>query len=99
MQVRILPDRFNLIEVKMKPIEFEQQNMVIAEKQPEYISLPAYKELNGRVTCCWKLSIKERFKILFLGKFWLSVLTFNNPLQPIKPMAGKPFIRKSRLFK
>ena len=89
----------------MKPIKFKKQNVVFAETQPEYISLPAYKEPDGCVTCCWKLSIKERFIILFTGKLWISMLTFNKPLQPLKPRVKSPMknlpniIAKGREFK
>ncbi len=80
----------------MKPIKFKKQNTVYAETQPEYISLPAYKESDGCVTCCWKLTIRERFKMLFTGKPWVSLLTFNRPLQPIKPMVCNPLKKEQK---
>lgn len=66
----------------MKPIEFEEQNVVYGENQPEYIPLPALKFEDGTVITCWKLSWKEAFRVLFTRKIWHSMLTFNNPLQP-----------------
>ena len=68
----------------MKPIEFLGCNCVYAKDQPEYIPLPAHKSKEGEVTTCWKLSLKERLTVLFKGKLYLSVLTFNKPLQPLK---------------
>ena len=66
----------------MIPIPFEGQNVVFAEHQAEYEPLPAYKHHDGQIICCWGLSWRERFRILFTGVLWQSVLTFNHPLQP-----------------
>ena len=68
----------------MKPIKFAEANVTYAENQPEYIPLPAFKlpQDDGECISCWQLSWGERFKILFKGKLWLSMLTFNKPLTP-----------------
>jgi hypothetical protein len=68
----------------MKPIEFKEQNVVFAEDQPEYLPLPAHKvdSPQGEVICCWEMSIIERIKVLFTGKVWLCLLSFNRPLTP-----------------
>lgn len=68
----------------MKPIEFPEQNIVFAKDQPEYVPLPAFKfpGEKGEVISCWKLSLRERFRILWTGKLWVELLTFNNPLTP-----------------
>lgn len=75
----------------MTPIEFTEQNVVFAKDQPEYLPLPAYRDEDGTVISCWKLSWKERLKILLTGKLWLSILTFNAQLQPQLPSADNPF--------
>lgn len=67
----------------MKPIKFEQQNVVYAENQEQYIPLPANKNESGDVITCWELSKEEIQKINETGKLWIAVKTFNNPLQPI----------------
>lgn len=67
----------------MNPIKFKESNVVFAENQSEYLPLPAFKDVNGIVITCWKLSVKERLKILFGGKIWLSMMTFNKPLTPV----------------
>ena len=67
----------------MKPIEFKNQNVVFAKDQPQYRPLPAYKDPVGMVTTCWNLSFMERIKLLITGNLWVSLLTFNKPLQPI----------------
>ncbi len=74
----------------MKPIKFKQQNCVIAKDQPEYISLPSYKDNDGIVTTCWKLSFLEKIKLLINGKIWLQVMTFKHPLQPIRLSIKNP---------
>jgi len=66
----------------MKPIKFPEQNCTYAENQPEYLPLPAFKDENGVVISCWRLSFRERLRILFKGNIWLSLLTFNKPLTP-----------------
>ena len=68
----------------MKPVKFKEQNVTFAENQPEYIPLPAHKvdEPEGRVISCWQLSFKERIKMLFSGKLWVTLLSFNKPLTP-----------------
>lgn len=68
----------------MKPIIFKHQNVVFAKDQPEYVPLPALKidSDNGEDITCWGLTFKERLKILFTGKVWMSLMTFNRPLTP-----------------
>lgn len=68
----------------MKPVEFKHQNVVFAKDQPEYQPLPALRieSPTGEVVSCWKLSFKERVKIVFTGRVWLSLMSFNKPLTP-----------------
>lgn len=67
----------------MKPIEFPQQNCVFAKDQPEYLPLPAYRTPDGQeVTACWGMSWRERFRVLFTGRVYVTLLTFNQPLTP-----------------
>lgn len=74
----------------MSITEFAEQTVTYAKDQPEYLPLPAFKASDGRVVCCWKLSIKERIRLLFRGLIWHQVLTFNQPLQPQKLTLDKP---------
>ena len=75
----------------MKPINFGESNVIYAKDQPEYRQLPALKFENdeGTMVCCYKLSIKERIKLLFTGKLWMSMMTFNKPLMPIYPTVDR----------
>jgi len=72
----------------MIPIEFKGQNVVFAKDQPEYIPLPAHRDSEGVVTTCWKFSFKERLRVLLGAKLYWQHLTFNQPLQPVKPIVG-----------
>ncbi len=58
--------------------------ITFAENQPEYIPLPAHRQPDGTVTTRWRLTWRERLRILLTGDLWLQVLTFNRPLQPVK---------------
>lgn len=76
----------------MKLVQFVEANIVIAKDQPQYIPMPAHSYLDehGMITCCWQLSFIERIKLLFSGKIWHSILTFNKPLQPQMLEVDKP---------
>lgn len=68
----------------MTPIQFPEANVTFAKDQPEYMPLPAFKNDSpqGEVISCWQLSFRERLRILFTGKLWVCLLTFNKPLTP-----------------
>ena len=75
----------------MKPVKFKESNVIYAESQAEYLQLPACRKESGEVISCWKLTICEKIKIVFTGKLWLRVLTFNKPLQPQVVQLNSPF--------
>lgn len=62
----------------MNPIEFKEQNVTYAEDRAEYLPLPAFKSdgPQGQVVSCWKLSFKEKVRIIFTGKIWCSLMMF-----------------------
>lgn len=68
----------------MKPVEFKHQNIVFAKDQPEFMPLPALKieSETGEVISCWRLSPIERLKVVFTGRVWLSLRSYNKPLTP-----------------
>lgn len=68
----------------MKPTNISNQNCTYAKDQPEYIPLPARKTADGIVSTCWKMSLAERLAVLLTGKIFLHVMTFNQPLQPVR---------------
>lgn len=65
---------------------FDLEIVEYAKNQPEYLTLPCIREdgPEGLITIRWKLSWRERWKILLNGCLWQQVMTFNGPLQPIK---------------
>jgi hypothetical protein len=74
----------------MTPVEFPEQTVVWAKNQPPYLPLPAYTD--GRETIsCWKLTFKERIKVLIFGKLWLRQCNFGAKLQPQAPCVESPF--------
>lgn len=70
----------------------EDELIVYAENQPEYLQLPMWKGPEGHRVCRWKLTWRERITVLLNGSLWLSVLTFNRPLQPVKIDVSCPLI-------
>jgi hypothetical protein len=57
---------------------------VYGRGQPKYRELPAFRYDDGAVVTRWKLTLSERFRVLFSGNIWLTQLTFNRALQPVK---------------
>ena len=62
----------------MKPIDFPQSTKVLQRPstmtESECQSLPVWND-GKQCVSCWKLSFKERIKVLFHGKVWLGVLS------------------------
>lgn len=77
----------------MEPISFDEQTVVIAKDQPEYLPYPAHRfkdDPQGRIASCWRLSWRERIRVAVTGILWQQVLTFGKPLQPQLLTADKP---------
>jgi hypothetical protein len=77
----------------MKPVSpvikgFDE--VVYAKNQPEYRPLPAIKCADGTVISRWRLTWRERLRVLFKGNLYLQQLTFNAPLQPQLPSVDEP---------
>ena len=75
----------------MNPITFPEANLTYAKDQPEYLPLPAYRQDDGTVVSCWKLSWREALRLLLTRRLWLLQLTFHAPLQPQLPLVKTPF--------
>ena len=73
----------------MKPISpvipgyVDPAETIFGQDQPEYIPLPAWRDSNGRIVTRWNVGFRERLRILLFGDIWLTMLTFNQPLQPV----------------
>ncbi len=74
----------------MKAIKFKDCNFTYAKDQPQYLTLHCRKFMDGTIITCWKMSLRERLVSLFTGRVWLSVLTFNQPLQPLMMETSRP---------
>ena len=81
----------------MKPIKFKESNIVFGEDQPEYQPLPAHRCKDGQVISCWGLTLREKIKVLFTGKVYLSLHTFNQPIQPQLVSIDTLFIKSGKL--
>ena len=80
----------------MKPVRFDEVNIVLGEDQEEYQALPAFlaADPQGPVVTCWELSPEELAAVQRTGRFWLMQLTFGMPLQPQLPCVDKPLRRE-----
>lgn len=66
----------------MRLIEFPGQTVVIAKDQSEYLPMPAHISSESVVTCCWHLTLRERWRILWRGILWHQIMTFGSRVQP-----------------
>lgn len=70
----------------LMPVDFPERTHEVAKDQPEYRTLPAHLVPNdeqGEMITCWQLSWRDRLKILFTGKLWASIWTFNRAVSPM----------------
>jgi hypothetical protein len=75
----------------MKAISHPYANVNFAENQDEYTTLPAYKSESGLVVAAFKLEEDELEQVKETGIIFLSLHTFNMPLQPIGMSLLNPF--------
>jgi hypothetical protein len=64
--------------------------VVYAKDQPQYLPLPVRRTEDGEVVSRWKPNWKARIAVLFGADFYLTMLTFNGPLTPIRVAVEKP---------
>lgn len=77
----------------VSPVYFpdDPAEVVYAKDQPDYMPLPAYRTADGRVVTRWRfVSWRGRWRAFWRGEVFLSVLTFNKPLQPVLLTTRKP---------
>ena len=76
----------------MKPIEFKQMNTTLqiphGFTDDQCGPLPALRHDNGIISC-WKMSWRERIKVLFTGVVWFDVMDYSQP--PIWLGVDSPF--------
>ena len=78
----------------MKPIKFKEHNITFFRHHPSQFPVPAHKTAKGLVISCWRVTRLERLRMLFTGRLYLCVQTFNRPLQQQLPMAESPFVKE-----
>lgn len=66
--------------------------IVFAKDQPEYQPLPAHRLEDGTVLTRWKLSFKERLRVLFCGDVYHWQMTHGGALQPILMQVEPPVV-------
>lgn len=66
-----------------------------AKGQDEYLTLPGWRSGGEResVLSRWRLTWRERLKILCTGNLYLWLATFGMPLQPVLPTVDKPTVK------
>lgn len=76
----------------MEPIDFKQSNMTLTAPgaMPDCGDLPVYTD-GKQCVSCWKMSFKERIKVLFTGRVWLGVIGHRTQ-PPVWLNGNKPFI-------
>jgi len=87
----------------MNPTEFSQveraaarlngwEHIVYGASQPQYLPLPSFRDpgSHGTVITRWHLSWRDRLGLLLGRDLYLTLLTFGEPLQPLKPEVGLP---------
>jgi len=71
------------------------KEVVLAKDQPEYIPLPVacinYADGATSRISRYKLSWRERLRVMWTGTIWWEQLTFGTPLQPQKMHLQEPF--------
>ena len=92
----------------MKPIEPvltrapNEPRLYFARDQAQYNTLPALRgpgpEMGGqgKVTSRWQLSFRECLRVFWTGEIWLQMLTFDEPLQPVKILTEEPTIEECK---
>lgn len=75
----------------------DEEIIVYAKDQPEYLALPAWNGPGGKRVMRWKLSWKERWQVFLGGSIWTTILTFNRALQPIKIETACPLMGSAML--
>lgn len=80
----------------MKARNFKEANIKIAEKQEQYLTLPAKYTPGpeGIVTVSFKLDDEEYQQVMETGTIYLQFLTFNKGFQPLGSTCLNPFINK-----
>lgn len=90
--IRIFVYLFGATE-QLYAVENKDTNHKYAENQDEYLTLPVHKlphDEYGRIITTFHVPLWQRLRVLFKGKFYVMILTFNKPLQPLSVFTYNP---------
>ena len=88
----------------MQPVDFPERNMMLAEDQPQYQTLPVFvdnrtiqtpegpKPYAHSMTCVYELSDEEIAEITANRKLFYRQMLFGNQFQPIFLSTKDPFV-------
>jgi hypothetical protein len=72
----------------------ELPEIILAKDQPQYTPLPIVRVVYGDGTISvisrYRLSLRERLRLLFSGSIWWEQMTFGAALQPQLPHTQEP---------
>jgi hypothetical protein len=64
--------------------------VVYAKEQPEYEPLPVSRSQDGDIVSRWRPNLRARIALLFGADIYLTQLTFNRGLPPVRVSLEKP---------
>ena len=62
----------------------------IARYKPEYRTLPAVRVGEDTIVTRWRMSWRERLRVLATGNIYLWIMHYGKPIQPVLLEACKP---------
>ncbi len=71
----------------MKPVDFEDKNLVLTA--PGCGPLPALQTKDNCIVTCWEMSEKEMKEFQKTGRIWLSVISLKHP--PVCMSVEQPY--------
>jgi len=74
----------------MKPIDFPERTVMVAENQDEYLTLPAFQDEIDTISR-WQFTWRERVLILFGAGLWIRQRNRKRAVQPLLPQVNTPF--------
>lgn len=83
----------------MKPVSFDDQNITYTaiEGMPKCGLLPALRTTDNHIISCWKMSLKERFRVIITGTVWLGVAGLVP--QPTFIEAERPYFKPNEILR
>lgn len=92
----------------MTPVDFPQRNLMLAEDQPEYQTLPVFvdtrvvhneegsKEIPWSMTCVYEFTEEEITELIATRKLHYRQMLFGHSFQPIFMSTKDPFLPENK---